>query len=429
MIKADFTGVKRFITDRELPLDDGRNLMNDLLGGRSPYPGTGWLRLPYEYDAETLSAIKAAARKITSDSEALVVIGIGGSYLGARSVLDFVKTPYYNQLDKTTPDIYFVGNNLSGEYLAQVISFVEDRDFSINYISKSGSTIEPSVAFRIFKELLTSKYGAHGASKRIYITTDAAKGKLRQLTDREGYTSFIIPNNVGGRYSVLTAVGLLPASCAGIDIEEILTGAQDVMENSKNDVLQYACTRQALYRKGKHIEILSCFEPAFRSMGEWWKQLFGESEGKDGSGIFPAYTQFTTDLHSLGQYIQSGERILFETFVSIEKPRSTICIPEDRTLEDGLDTLAGSSIKPLNDAAFTATKQAHIDGGVPVIELSIPEFSAYYFGSFVQFFEFSCAVSALVSGVNPFDQPGVEAYKKNMFGILGLNSSSKQTLP
>ncbi len=426
MIKADLTGIKRFIDDRELPLEDGKKILNDLFTGHIRHAGTGWLRLPIEYDAETSAAVKAAAKKIASDSEALVVVGIGGSYLGARAVLDFLKTPNYNLLDKNTPDIYFVGNNLSGEHLAQVIAFVENRDFSLNYISKSGSTLEPSVAFRVFKELLTAKYGVTDAAKRIYITTDASKGKLRELADREGYTSFCIPENVGGRYSVLTAVGLLPALCAGIDTDEILSGARDMMEKNRKDALLYACARQALYRKGKHIEILSCFEPSFRFMGEWWKQLFGESEGKDGSGIFPAYAQFTTDLHSLGQYIQSGERTLLETFVSFEKTRAAIRIPEDRSLDDGLDVLAGSDIKPLNDAALTAVKKAHIDGGVPVIELSVPDFSPYSFGALVQFFEIACAVSALLSKVNPFDQPGVEAYKKNLFDILGLKSGSNR---
>ncbi len=424
MIKTDLSGIKTFLDDRELPLNDGEKVLAELLAGRVKYTGTGWLRLPFEYDKEELSAVAAAARKIASHSEALVVIGIGGSYLGARAALDFINTPYYNQVDTKNPNIYFVGNNLSGEYLEQVIAFVENRDFSVNYISKSGSTLEPSAAFRVFKELLTSKYGRLGAKDRIYVTTDASKGKLRALADREGYTSFTIPDTVGGRYSVLTPVGLLPTLCAGIDIEEMLEGARDVMQNGTTQALLYACARQALYRKHKTIELLSCFEPAFRSMGEWWKQLFGESEGKDGSGIFPAYTQFTTDLHSLGQYIQSGERTLFETFVTIEKTRASIYVPEDETLGDGLDTLSGTKFKALNDAAGTAVKKAHIDGGVPALELKIPDFSAHSFGSLVQFFELSCAVSALLSGVNPFDQPGVEAYKQNLFEILGLTSGT-----
>ena len=426
MIKADLSGVKRFVDDRELPLDNGQKILRELFDGHVEHAGTGWLNLPYKYDMITTDAIKEAAGKIIADSDALVVIGIGGSYLGARAAIDFIKTPQYNLLDKKTPDVYFVGNNLSGEHLAQVIAFVENRDFSVNYISKSGSTLEPSVAFRVFKELLASKYGEIEAKKRIVVTTDAKKGKLRQLADREGYTSFCIPDNIGGRYSVLTAVGLLPALCAGIDIDEILAGARNVMEDSRTDMLSYACTRQALYRKGKNIELLSCFEPAFSSMGEWWKQLFGESEGKDASGIFPAYAQFTTDLHSLGQYIQSGERILFETFVTVKKQRNSIHIPEDHAVEDGLDKLVGSEIQKLNEAASAATKKAHIDGGVPVLELTVPDFSPYCFGGLVQFFEISCAVSALMSGVNPFDQPGVEAYKKNMFEILGLNNESRQ---
>jgi glucose-6-phosphate isomerase len=421
MIKADLTGALTFITEQDLLLAENKKIMNDLYEGKTEHYGTGWLRLPGEYGEKVSGSVKEAANRIIGESDVLVIIGIGGSYLGARAAIDFLKTPYYNLLNKKTPDIYFVGNNLSGEHLEQVIALIGGRDFSVNYISKSGSTIEPSIAFRVFKSLLTAKYGADGAVKRIYVTTDGAKGKLRALADQEGYTSFSVPDDVGGRYSVLSAVGLLPAAAAGIDIDEVMTGAREMTEKSDADVLAYASVRQALYRQGKKIEILACFEPCFHSMGEWWKQLFGESEGKDGKGLFPAYTEFTTDLHSLGQYIQSGERSLFETFVSIEKPRSMIRIPTDGALDDGLNTLSGREVHTINCAAFKATKHAHIDGGVPVVELRVPELTAYCFGALVQFFEVSCAVSALSMKVNPFDQPGVEAYKKNLQAILGLS--------
>lgn len=420
MIRTDLTGVMPFVDDVAPLLKESDALLRELSEDPVKYFGSGWLHLPETYDAKLLDDIKHTAAKIAAESQALVVIGIGGSYLGARAALDFIKTPYYNQHKKQTPDIYFVGNNLSGEYLEQVIAFIGDRDFSVNYISKSGSTLEPSVAFRVMKSCLSAKYGSLGAKKRIYVTTDSTKGHLRHHADREGYKSFTIPDDIGGRYSVLTAVGLLPAACAGIDIDAMLCGARDMMGESIADALSYAVVRQTLYRKGKKIEMLACFEPSFRSMGEWWKQLFGESEGKDGIGIFPAYSAFTTDLHSMGQYIQSGERTIFETLVSIRKPRSELRIPRDSSLDDGLDALVGRDISTLNDAALKATKQAHIEGGVPVIELVLPTACAYEFGALVQFFEVSCAVSALLSKVNPFDQPGVEAYKKNLFAILGL---------
>jgi len=420
MIKTDLTGALGFISGSELPRADDKKALGDLLDGNIEYDGTGWLNVPKDYPGKAAAAIKSAAQRISGDSEVLVVIGIGGSYLGARAALDLLKTPYYNMRPKRTPDIYFAGNNLSGEYLEQVIALIGGRDFSVNYVSKSGSTLEPSVAFRVFKNLLEAKYGVEGAKKRIYTTTDGAKGKLRALTDREGYVSFVIPSDVGGRYSVLTAVGLLPAAVAGIDIDAVIAGAQAVMDGDKEDILKYASARQALYRQGKKIEILACFEPSFRFMGEWWKQLFGESEGKDGLGVFPAYTEYTADLHSLGQYVQSGERTLFETFVTIGQTNAVLRVPRDDAVDDGLAPLSGREIHAINQAAVTAVKAAHIDGGVPVIELRLPEMSPFFFGALVQFFELSCAVSALISKVNPFDQPGVEAYKKNLFGILGL---------
>jgi glucose-6-phosphate isomerase len=420
MIKTDLAGALRFIDEKELPRDDGQRALSELLDGKVGRDGAGWLNLPRDYDDTASASLKNAAHRISGDSEALVVIGIGGSYLGARAILDLLKTPCYNQLNKKTPDIYFAGNNLSGDALEQVIALLGGCDFAINYVSKSGSTMEPSVAFRVFKGLLEARYGKEGARSRIYTTTDGEKGKLRALTERQGYGSFTIPGDVGGRYSVLTAVGLLPAAVAGIDIDAVMAGARDMMEHNIDDALAYASVRQALYRRGKKIEILSCFEPAFHFMGEWWKQLFGESEGKDHLGIFPAYTDFTTDLHSLGQYIQDGERTLFETIVTVEKTGSMLRVPRDDTLDDGLATLAGKELRELNRAAKDAVKAAHIDGGVPVVELNVPEMTAYYFGALAQFFELSCAVSALISKVTPFDQPGVEAYKRNMYAILGL---------
>jgi glucose-6-phosphate isomerase len=420
MIKADLTGAMAFLSEQELATEECGKLLERLYSGDLGRGGSGWLRLPEGYGDAVSSGIREAAGRIAGDSAALVVIGIGGSYLGARAAIDFVKSPYYNLLSKKTPDIYFVGNNLSGDYLEQVIALIGGRDFSVNYVSKSGGTIEPSVAFRVFKSLLTAKYGAEGAKKRIYITTDPEKGKLRALTTREGYVSFPIPEDIGGRYSVLSAVGLLPAAAAGIDIDELIAGAREMMDKSVTDALRYAAARQALYRRGKKIELLACFEPCFHFMGEWWKQLFGESEGKGGLGVFPAYTDYTTDLHSLGQYIQEGERTLMETFVTIDTTRSKLRIPTDAALDDGLTALSGKELLTVNNAASRAVKQAHIDGGVPVMELHVPDISARSFGALVQFFEVSCAVSALLQGVNPFDQPGVEAYKRNLYAILGL---------
>jgi glucose-6-phosphate isomerase len=424
MIKVDLTGAPGFLDERGVIYKEAEQQARALREGRIDFEGAGWLRLPGEYDKSFSDGIKKAAAKIAGESDALVVIGIGGSYLGARACLDFIKTPNYNILPKKTPDIYFVGTGLSGEHLEQIITLVGSRDFSVNIVSKSGSTIEPSIAFRVFKNLLEAKYGKEGAKGRIYATTDASKGRLRQLADREGYVSFIIPGDIGGRYSVLTSVGLLPAAVAGIDIDEMMAGALEEAQNGGDAAVSYASARQALYRLNKKIEILCSFEPSFRAMGEWWKQLFGESEGKSGTGIFPAFTEFTTDLHSLGQYIQSGERTLLETFVSFDKPRSLIRIPSDKAIEDGLESLAGRELHTVNSAALKATKAAHIDGGVPVIELSAPDMSPYSFGALVYFFELSCAVSALVSRVNPFDQPGVEAYKKNLFSILGLKKEA-----
>ena len=379
----------------------------------------GWLRLPSQFSKGSSAEIKDIATKIGKESQVLVVIGIGGSYLGARAAIESVISPNYNALPKHTPDIYFVGNNASGEYLQQVITLIGERDFSVNVVSKSGSTIETAIALRFFKSMLESKYGAAGLKDRLYVTTD--KGSpLCQMAGREGYACLEMPPEVGGRYSVLTAVGLLPCAAAGIDIDEMMGGAKEEMDNGLENACLYASARQVLYRKGKKIELLACFEPAFRSMGEWWKQLFGESEGKAGIGVFPAYVDYTADLHSLGQYIQEGERTLFETFVTFTEPRVDLKIPGGELHDDKISSLAGLDLHTINKSASMAVKKAHIDGGVPVIELSAPKLSAAAFGALVYFFQRSCAISALVSGVNPFGQPGVEAYKKNLFNILGL---------
>ena len=384
----------------------------------------GWVDLPVNYDKEEFTRIQAAAKKICSDSKALVVIGIGGSYLGARAVIELLKSPNYNALPKNTPDIYFIGNGLAADSVAEVIAMIGDRDFSVNVISKSGTTTEPAIAFRIFKKLLEDKYGKDGAKDRIYATTDKARGALKTMATNEGYETFVVPDNVGGRYSVLTAVGLLPIACAGIDIEALMAGAQKEREEcltkgTESTAAQYAAQRQALYNKGLKVEVLAAYEPAFRFMAEWWKQLYGESEGKDGIGIFPASVDLTADLHSMGQYIQDGERFLQETVVFFDKCRTSCVVPSDEENLDGLNYLAGRELSYVNEKAMEATKAAHIDGGVPVSVLHLDEICEEEVGRLIYFFEFACGVSGYMSGVNPFNQPGVEAYKKNMFHLLG----------
>jgi glucose-6-phosphate isomerase len=381
---------------------------------------TGWVNLPADYSAELSAEIKGVAAKIGGESEAPVVIGLGGSHLGARAAIEYIKSPNYNALPKQTPDICFAGNNASAEYLQQVIEIIGERDFSVNVVSKSGSTIETSIALRFFKSLLQSRYGDAGVKERLYVTTDKTGSPLREMAAREGYACIEMPEGVGGRYSVLTAVGLLPCAVAGIDIDEIMAGALEEMDTGLEEARRYASARQALYRKGKKIEMLACFEPAFRYTGEWWKQLFGESEGKAGIGIFPAFADYTADLHSLGQYMQEGERVLMETFVTFERPRVSLEIPGGALHDDKISALAGVDMHVVNRSASEAVKKAHVDGGVPVIELTAPALSASSFGALAYFFERSCAISALVSGVNPFGQPGVEAYKKNLYAILGL---------
>ena len=385
---------------------------------------TGWLDLPGNYDKEEFARIQKAAQKIQSDSKALVVIGIGGSYLGARAVVELLKSPNYNALPKSTPDIYFAGNGISSDAVTEIFTMIGDRDFSVNVISKSGTTTEPAIAFRLFKQALEKKYGTDGARGRIYATTDRKKGALKTLADREGYETFVVPDDVGGRYSVLTAVGLLPIACCGIDIEKLMQGAQKEREQTlaagiDSAAAQYAMSRQALYAAGKTTEILAAYEPSFRFMSEWWKQLYGESEGKDGKGIFPASVDLTPDLHSMGQYIQDGKRMLQETVVFFDKARTSITVPSDEENLDGLNYLAGREMSYINEKAMQATKAAHISGGVPVTEIRLPEISEQTLGALIYFFEFACGVSGYLSGVNPFTQPGVEAYKNNMFRLLG----------
>lgn len=385
----------------------------------------GWVDLPVNYDKEEFDRIKKAAKKIQSDSKALVVIGIGGSYLGARAAIEFCKSQNYNLLKKDTPNIYFSGNSISGNSLSELVDLVKDTDFSINVISKSGTTTEPAIAFRIFRELLIEKYGEKEAAGRIYVTTDKCKGTLKELSDEIGYETFVVPDDVGGRYSVLTAVGLLPIAVAGIDIDGMMKGAADAREKysvcdlQNNDCYKYAALRNCLYSKGKAVELMVAYEPDYTMMNEWFKQLYGESEGKDGKGLFPASVVCSTDLHSMGQYIQDGERLLFETSVMFKEPKHSVTIKEDEKNADGLNFLAGKTMDFVNRKAYEGTLLAHVDGGVPNICIELERMDAYNFGYLVYFLEKACAVSGYILGVNPFNQPGVESYKKNMFALLG----------
>ena len=385
---------------------------------------TGWVHLPQAYDREEFARIQAAAKKIQSDSQALVVIGIGGSYLGARGVIDCLCSPNYNLKKKETPNVYFVGNGLSGDALSEVLDLVRDVDFSVNIISKSGTTTEPAVAFRFFRELLEEKYGKEEAGKRIYATTDKARGALKSLADAEGWKTFVVPDDIGGRYSVLTAVGLLPIAVTGVDVEALMEGAAEMMNvcadgSYDSPAWQYAALRYELYRAGYAIEILGCYDPAFRFMTEWWKQLYGESEGKDGKGLFPASVEFTADLHSMGQYIQEGRRILFETIVRLGASDRQLAVPRDETDGDGLNFLAGASMDHIRDRATEGTLLAHSQGGVPNVIVNVGGKGPRELGRLIYFFEYACGLSGYMLGVNPFDQPGVEAYKKNMFALLG----------
>lgn len=404
-------------------LHSGTGLGNDFIG---------WLDLPENYDKEEFNRIKKAADKIKNDTDLFIVIGIGGSYLGARAAIEFLKSPNYNALKKDTPDIYFAGNSISSSALAELISLCEGKDISINMISKSGTTTEPAIAFRVLKDLLEKKYGKEEAKKRIYCTTDKAKGTLKKLADQEGYETFVVPDDVGGRFSVLTAVGLLPIAVCGADIDALMAGAADARKEYQNADLranpcyQYAAARNLLCRKGKAVELLVSYEPCYAMMSEWWKQLYGESEGKDQKGIFPASVIFSTDLHSMGQYVQDGQRFLFETVVLFDKAKQDIFIGNDPENVDGLNFLEGKSMAYVNQKAFEGTVLAHNDGGVPNIVLRVPDFSERSLGGLIYFFEKACAISGYLLGVNPFDQPGVESYKKNMFALLGKPGYEEQ---
>ena len=424
-VAFDYSKAAGFIRDKEV-LVSRSGQGNDYLG---------WIDLPVNYDREEFARIKKAAEKICSDSEVLVVIGIGGSYLGARAAIEFLRHGFYNNISKEqrkTPEIYFAGNSISSSYLQGLIDVVGDRDFSVNIISKSGTTTEPAIAFRIFKEMLEKKYGKEEAAKRIYATTDKAKGALKHLSDEEGYETFVVPDDVGGRFSVLTAVGLLPIAVSGADIDKLMEGAASGREMAlnlpyaENDAMQYAAVRNILHRKGKSVEILANYEPSLHYISEWWKQLYGESEGKDQKGIYPASVDLTTDLHSMGQFIQDGSRIMFETVMNVEKSRVELTIGEEPVDLDGLNYLAGKTVDFVNKSAMNGTILAHTDGSVPNLRVDIPEQNEFYLGQLFYFFEFACGISGYVSGVNPFNQPGVESYKKNMFALLGKPGYEKE---
>ncbi|MFL2134747.1 glucose-6-phosphate isomerase [Desemzia sp. FAM 24101] len=430
-IQFDYSTISKFIQEHELTnLQQQVSTADDMLrngtGAGSDY--LGWVNLPKNYDKEEFARIKEAAKKIQNESEVLVVLGIGGSYLGAKAALDFLNHTFYNLLGKDerkAPQIFFAGNSISSTYLNDLVEVIGDRDFSVNMISKSGTTTEPAIAFRVFKELLIKKYGEEGAKERIYATTDKAKGSLKGEADAQGYETFVIPDDVGGRFSVLTAVGLLPIAVSGADIDALMKGAADASEAyssdklEENEAYQYAALRNVLYRKGKVTELLINYEPSLQYFSEWWKQLFGESEGKDQKGIYPSSANFSTDLHSLGQFIQEGSRNIFETVIKVEKTKKGMAIPESEEDLDGLGYLQGKEIDFVNTKAFQGTLLAHTDGDVPNFVITIPETDEYTLGYLMYFFEIAVGVSGYLNGVNPFDQPGVEAYKKNMFALLG----------
>lgn len=426
-LKLNTKYLNGFINDSEIyaleqEIANAHNSLKNRNGRGNEF--TGWLDLPANYDKIEFEKIKFAAKKIKQDSDVFISIGIGGSYLGAKAVIDFLNSKDYNALKKDTPDVFFIGNSINADQLNNLLSICQGRDVSVNVISKSGTTTEPAIAFRAFKKFMEDKYGKEEASKRIYVTTDKERGTLKEIALKEGYETFVVPDDIGGRYSVLTAVGLLAIAVSGIDVDSLMLGAEEAMTDfnepslDKNACYKYAAIRNILYRKGKKIELLTSYDTDFTMMGEWFKQLFGESEGKENRGIFPASAIFSTDLHSLGQYIQDGERILFETVVNVLKPKNDYVIDFDEQNLDGLNFVAGKSLSYVNQKAFEGTILAHCDGGVPNIVLEIPEKTAFELGYLIYFFEKACAISGYVLGVNPFDQPGVESYKRNMFALL-----------
>ena len=437
-VTFDYSKANKFISEHEMESMKKITLAaKDELLGREGAGNDflGWIYLPVDYDKEEFDRIKKAAEKIQSDSEVLVVIGIGGSYLGARAAIEFLRHNFYNMVSKEvrkTPEIYYAGNSISSTYLKHLIDVIGDRDFSVNIISKSGTTTEPAIAFRIFKEMLEKKYGKEEAAARIYATTDKARGALKNLSNEEGYETFVVPDDVGGRFSVLTAVGLLPIAVSGADIDKLMEGAasgRELAMNSafeENDALKYAAVRNILHRKGKSVEVLANYEPSLHYVSEWWKQLYGESEGKDQKGIFPASVDLTTDLHSMGQFIQDGSRILFETVLNVEESQEEIMIGEEPVDLDGLNYLAGKSVDFVNKSAMNGTMLAHTDGDAPNLLVNIPKQDEFSLGQLFYFFEFACGVSGYISGVNPFNQPGVESYKKNMFALLGKPGFEKE---
>ena len=437
-VTFDYSKAGEFIREHEVEFmkkiaEDAKDVLVSKSGAGNDF--LGWIDLPVDYDKEEFARIKKAAEKIKNDSEVLLVIGIGGSYLGARAAIEFLRHSFYNIVSKEvrkTPEIYFVGNSISSTYIKHLIDVIGDRDFSINMISKSGTTTEPAIAFRVFKELLENKYGKEAAASRIYATTDKARGALKNLATEEGYESFIVPDDVGGRFSVLTAVGLLPIAVSGADIDLLMEGAASARKNAleapfeENDAVKYAAIRNILFRKGKSIEVLANYEPSLHFISEWWKQLYGESEGKDQKGIFPASVDLTTDLHSMGQFIQDGNRILFETVLNVETSQEEILMKEEPVDLDGLNYLAGKSVDFINKSAMNGTILAHTDGKTPNIMINIPEQNEYYLGQLFYLFEFACGVSGYILGVNPFNQPGVEDYKRNMFALLGKPGYEKE---
>ena len=434
----DYSKAKGFLLQNEIEcMEPFVKVAHDMIHNKTGEGNDflGWVELPKNYDKEEFDRIKIAANKIKNDSDVLLVIGIGGSYLGARAAIEMLGHSFRNNLkkeDRGYPEVYFVGQNISSTYMLDLLDIIKDKDVSINVISKSGTTTEPAIAFRVSKDFLEKKYGKEEASKRIYATTDAKRGALKQLADEEGYETFIIPDDVGGRFSVLTPVGLLPIAACGIDIDAIMTGAKEAMEDFSNPILsenysyQYAVVRNVLHRKGKDIELMVNYEPSLHYVSEWWKQLYGESEGKDNKGIYPASVDFSTDLHSMGKYIQEGKRILFETVINVENAKREIIINEEKVDLDGLNYLAGKTVDFVNKKAFQGTLLAHTDGLVPNLLINLPKIDEYNFGYMVYFFEKACALSGYILGVNPFNQPGVEAYKKNMFALLGKPGFEKE---